>query len=87
MALLIFALLPTGGVVFGWYFERTRGSLTIAILLHKGAHLNNSHLALPGGTLPSHAHTIAFVALAVLLVVVDRSFGRAPTERGLTAGG
>jgi len=87
MALLVFAFLPAGSVVFGWFFERTRGSLTIAILLHMGAHLNNSHLALPGDPLPSYAHTAAFVALAVLLVVVDRSFRRAPAERGRAAGG
>jgi len=78
---------PAGSVVFGWFFERTRGSLTIASLLHLGAHLDHSHLALPTEPWPSSAHTVAFVALAVRLVVADRSLGRAPAARGRAAGG
>ncbi len=85
--LLVFAFLPAGSVTFGWFFEKTRGSLTIAILLHMGAHLNNSHLALPGDPLPSYAHTVAFVLFAALLVVVDRSWWRTKRDGGLAAPG
>jgi membrane protease YdiL (CAAX protease family) len=76
VALLVVVFLPAGSVVFGWFFERTRGSLVIAILLHMGAHLNNSHLALPQDPLPTLVHTAAYVLLAGLLVAVDRKTWR-----------
>jgi uncharacterized protein len=55
-----------GSYVFSWFFERTGGSLLIAILLHLGAHLDNSNLALPD-PLPFYAHTLGFVLLALAL--------------------
>jgi hypothetical protein len=30
MVVLILGFMPAGSVVFGWFFEKTRGSLTIA---------------------------------------------------------
>jgi uncharacterized protein len=76
--LLVLVFMPAGSVVFGWFFEKTRGSLTIAILLHMGAHLNNSHAALPRNCLPAYVHTAAYVLFATLLVVADRARWRRP---------
>ncbi|MBN2192096.1 MAG: hypothetical protein JW751_04710 [Polyangiaceae bacterium] len=73
---LVLGFFPAGSVVFGWFFEKTRGSLSVAILLHMGAHLNNPHLALPQNPLPAYAHTAAFVLLAVLLIGADRTWWR-----------
>lgn len=39
------------------------GSLLVAVLAHLGAHLDNSHAALPGDTLPLVAHTVIYAAL------------------------
>jgi membrane protease YdiL (CAAX protease family) len=79
--LMIVAFLPAGSVTFGWFFERTGGSLSIAILLHMGAHLNNSHLALPADPRPAVIHTAAYVLAAALLVLVDRRWWRSPTGK------
>jgi membrane protease YdiL (CAAX protease family) len=72
MVVLILGFMPAGSVVFGWFFEKTRGSLAIAILLHMGAHLNNSHLALPANSLPAYVHSVVYVVVALLLIVVGR---------------
>jgi uncharacterized protein len=76
MIVLVFGFMPAGSVVFGWFFEKTRGSLAVAILLHMGAHLNNSHLALPGSCLPAYVHTAAYVLMAAMLLFFDRRWWR-----------
>lgn len=60
-----------GSFAFTWMYFRTRGSLLIAVLLHLGAHLNNSHLALPE-TMPLVLHTSAWLVLATILLMLDR---------------
>ena len=61
-----------GSVVFGWFYNRTRGSLLLAILLHLGAHLNNPTHALPARVTPFVIDTVAIAVFAVVLLVVDR---------------
>jgi membrane protease YdiL (CAAX protease family) len=74
-------LLPffvAGSVFFTWLWNRTGGSLLLAVLAHAGAHLDNSNRALQesGDGVPVLVHTVAFVALALVLVALDRkAFG------------
>jgi uncharacterized protein len=49
-----------GAVVFSWVFNKTRGSLLVAVLLHVGAHLNN----------PAHATTLAPMVIYTAAIVV-----------------
>lgn len=69
---LMFVFFVAGSVVFTWVYFRTSGSLLACILLHLGAHLNNSHLPLPGEETPVILHTIAYVILAGCLLMFDR---------------
>ncbi len=68
------ALLPVmllyfvgGSFVFTWINNRT-GSLLLVVLAHVGAHLNNSHAALPGDELPVVVHAIIYAALGMLVM-------------------
>ena len=85
-----FALLTTnvlaGSVVFGWFYNRTRGSLLLAILLHLGAHLNNPAHVVPARVTPFAVYTVAIAVFAVAVVVADRrAWGQpaASAETGL----
>ena len=62
-----------GSVVFSWIYNRTRGSLTIAIVAHVGVHLNNPTHALPANAAAFYVYTLAIVVAAFALVVFDRS--------------
>jgi hypothetical protein len=59
--------------VFGWLFERTRGSLSIAVLAHAGAHLNNPTHALPSDLVPFVVYTFAVALAAAALALAPRS--------------
>ena len=74
--LLMCANILAGSVVFGWLYNRTHGSLLIALIAHLGSHLNNPTHALPGQVTPFVVYTIAIALLAVLLVGVDRNLWR-----------
>lgn len=72
---LMVVMLPffiSGSMVFTWLYTRTRGSLLLAVLMHVGAHLNNSNKALPGNVTPVFVHTAAFCAAALGLYLLDR---------------
>jgi membrane protease YdiL (CAAX protease family) len=80
MTSAVFALslvnIVVGSVVFSWIYNRTRGSLLLAILAHVGAHLNNPAHALPGNATPMLIQTAALAVLALALVLGDRSAWR-----------
>jgi len=65
-----------GSVIFSWLFNRTRGSLLIALLAHLGAHLCNPAQVLPGTTLPFNVLTVAVCVVAVGLLLGDRGAWR-----------
>lgn len=73
---IMFVFFAGGSVVFSWFYFRLNGSLLIAVLLHLGVHLNNSHLALLGDSSPLILHTVAWVLAAVTVVVVDPNLWR-----------
>ncbi len=66
----------SGSVFFTWLWNRTGGSLLLAVLAHVGAHLDNSNRPLPGNAIPAFVHMAVFVLFAILLVALDRkAFG------------
>ncbi len=70
---LVFVPFMVGGsLLFTWIYGHTRGSLLLAVLTHVGAHLNNPGHAMPARYTPMLIHAIAYVLLAVVLVLADR---------------
>jgi len=51
-----------------WLNARTTGSLLLAALAHLGAHLNNSHRALPGDVVPLLMHAVIYAGLGLLVM-------------------
>jgi uncharacterized protein len=72
MLLVMVPFFLAGNVMFTWFYNRTRGSLLLAVLLHVGTHLDNPHHALPGDITPLLIYTAAYVVVAALLLLVDR---------------
>jgi len=60
-----------GSIVFSWFYNRTDGSLLIAILAHVGAHLNNPGHAPPGSVAPLVVYTISIYLVGCTLIVLD----------------
>jgi membrane protease YdiL (CAAX protease family) len=54
-----------GSLLFAWIQRGTGGSLLLVVLAHVGAHLNNSHAALPGDTLPLLVSAVVYGALGL----------------------
>lgn len=87
---LSLANIVAASVVFCWLYDRTRGSLFIAILAHVGACVNNPYHALPGNITPFVVYTVAIGAAALALVLGDRTIWRrshtTPADDGVRAG-
>ena len=60
-----------GSFTFTWLYNRTQGSLLLALLLHMGAHIHNPSHAVPDIT-PLLVQTVALAVVMAVLVVVDR---------------
>jgi uncharacterized protein len=66
---LVMLLYFVGASLFlTWIYEGTQGSLLLVVLAHLGAHLDNSHRALPGEMLPLLVHAIVYSALGLLFM-------------------
>jgi membrane protease YdiL (CAAX protease family) len=77
---LCFAFVPLmvgGSILFTWIYEHTRGSLLLAVLTHVGVHLNNPGHAMPSRYTPIVIQTVAYMILAVVLLIVDRRLSAA----------
>jgi uncharacterized protein len=64
---LVFVLYFVGGSLFMTaLYKKSGGSLPLMVLVHWGAHLNNSHRALPSDSLPLVVHAVVFAAFGLL---------------------
>jgi membrane protease YdiL (CAAX protease family) len=68
-----------GSVIFSWIYNRTRGSLLLAILAHVGAHCSNPTHALPANLTPFVVYTAAIAVGGCVLIVTDRSAWKSAT--------
>jgi uncharacterized protein len=80
---LVFVMLLyfTGASMFlGWIYNGTQGSLLLVALGHLGAHLNNSHRALPLEVVPLVVHAVLYAALGltVMWLPLHRAHGASP---------
>jgi membrane protease YdiL (CAAX protease family) len=75
VALWTFLLMTAGTVVFTWFHRRT-GSMLVVVVANAGIYLDNSMQALPANTAPLAVHALGYGAVALALVLVDRSVWR-----------
>lgn len=69
---LAYANIIVGSVVFSWLYNRTRGSLLIAVIAHVSVHINNPSHALPDRVAPFAVYTAAIAAFAIATLIFDR---------------
>lgn len=75
--LVMFLLFLGASCFFTWIYNDTGGSLLLVVCAHMGAHLNNSHAALPGDVLPSVVHAVVYGALGYAVLSPSVRRGRA----------
>ncbi len=79
LGLVMLLFFVGGSLFFSWLYQGTGGSLLIAVFAHVGAHLNNSHAALPGDALPLVVHAVVYAALGFALMR-STAFERKPAR-------
>ncbi|HEY0462646.1 MAG TPA: CPBP family intramembrane glutamic endopeptidase [Polyangiaceae bacterium] len=78
---LVMLLYFIGGSLFlSWIYNGTNGSLLLAVCAHLGAHLNNSHRALPAELLPLLAHAIVYGGLGLFVMRRSLPKGRSSSN-------
>jgi membrane protease YdiL (CAAX protease family) len=67
-------MIAAGSIIFGWLFQRTHGSLLVAVIAHAGVHLDNPSHALPQNITAYgvFAGAVCVVALALVLAIRAR---------------
>jgi membrane protease YdiL (CAAX protease family) len=78
---MVLFLVP-GSVIYSWVFNRTRGLLPVAIIMHVGIHTNNSMLTLPSNPVPFLVDVAAVIVVAAVLLAADRRVWRGQALRG-----
>jgi membrane protease YdiL (CAAX protease family) len=81
LGLVLLLFFVGGSLYFTFLYRKAQGSLLIAVLAHVGAHLNNSHAALPADTLPLLVHTVVYAALGFITMrgtAFERRFQPSP---------
>jgi len=70
LSMLVVMLLQLlgGSLLMTWAHGRSGGSLLVAVAGHLGAHLDNSHRALPGDAVPAVVHAIVYAALGLFVM-------------------
>lgn len=63
LGLVMLLFFVGGSLYFAWLVRGTGGSVFVAVLAHLGAHLNNSHAALPADVLPAVVHAVVYAGL------------------------
>ena len=73
-------MVAAGSVIFGWLFDRTRGSLLAAVIAHAGVHLDNPTHALPGKLSAYAVFAAAVCVTAAALVLLSRRRTHGPSS-------
>ena len=81
LSLVMLLFFVGGSLYFTFLYQKARGSLLVAVLAHLGAHLNNSHAALPADTLPLLVHTVVYASLGLATMRRAAFHARVPTQR------
>jgi uncharacterized protein len=79
VALPMFLLMTAGTVVYTWFYRRT-GSMLVVVIANAGIYLDNSTYALPANTAPLAVQALGFGAVALALVLADRSVWRSRVQ-------
>lgn len=79
---VMFLMFIGGSLLFTWVYNGTGGSLLLVVLAHVGAHLNNSHRALPAEVLPAVVHAVIYAAMGYAALAPGLLRRRAEQRRG-----